>query len=129
MSKVIQFPRMNRVEKVSIIPRVFTNLFEAYKQKQHDIRKKKIQFLEQQAFQYFYDVQEVSVPKVKKNELDLPYFVQEIQAEKRRREIAQDNASRVMLQVIRDNRINECYSKRVKQLREIAKQTRMIQGK
>ena len=45
MSKVIQFPRMSRVEKVSIIPRVFTNLFEAYKQKQHDIRRKKIQFL------------------------------------------------------------------------------------
>lgn len=129
MSKVIQFPRMSRVEKVSIIPRVFTNLFEAYKQKQHDIRRKKIQFLEQQAFQYFYDVQEVSIPKAKQNEVDLPYFVQEIQAEKRRREIAQDNASRVMLQVIKENRINECYSKRVKQLKEIAKQTRMIQGK
>lgn len=129
MSKVIQFPRMSRVEKVSIIPRVFTNLFEAYKQKQHDIRRKKIQFLERQAFQYFYDVQEVSVPKVKQDEVDLPYFVQEIQAEKRRRDIAQDNASRVMLQVIKENRINECYSKRVKQLKEIAKQTRMIQGK
>lgn len=129
MSKVIEFPRTNRVEKVSFIPKVFTNLFEAYKQKQHDIRKKKIQFLEQQAFQYFYDLQELSVPKVKNNEVDLPYFVQEIQAEKKRREIAQNNASRVMLQVIRENRVNECYSKRVKQLKEIAKQTRIAQGK
>ena len=129
MSKVIEFPRTNRVEKVSFIPKVFTNLFEAYKQKQHDIRKKKIQFLEQQAFQYFYDLQELSVPKVKNNEVDLPYFVQEIQVEKKRREIAQNNASRVMLQVIRENRVNECYSKRVKQLKEIAKQTRIAQGK
>lgn len=129
MSKVIEFPRTNRVEKISFIPKVFTNLFEAYKQKQHDIRKKKIQFLEQQAFQYFYDLQELSVPKVKNNEVDLPYFVQEIQAEKKRREIAQNNASRVMLQVIRENRVNECYSKRVKQLKEIAKQTRIAQGK
>ena len=113
MARVYEFPqRVQAVQKVSIIPRVFTQLFEMYQKRQHDIRRKKIEFLHKQAFQYFYDIQ--VIPEQKSDSNDIPYFVLEEQRKRR----AYDQASKALLDVIKDCRIDECYTRRVKELRK-----------
>ena len=119
MAIILNFPQKDN-GKISLMPNVFIQLYEAYKQKQNEIRKKRILFLEQQAFQFFYDLE--PLPEIKKSKgVDIPEFIQLKQAEARRIQIAKNKASRAMLNVIADNRINECYTKRVKQLKKLHK--------
>ena len=129
MGSLLQFPSKYKNNKVSVIPNIFTILYQSYKKRQDDIKQRKIDFLEKQAFQYFYDIQEDIIVERNSDKVELPHFIQEQENEKRRRKIAQDNASRAMLQVIEDGRVNECYSMRIKQLKQIEKQARKIQGK
>lgn len=91
----------------------FNNILENYKRKQDDLMKKKIEFLYHQAYQYFYDIQETK----KLADIDLPYFVYD----EKRKKIAKEKATETMLEVIRENRVNQCYQKRVKELRRIQK--------
>ena len=112
MARVYEFPkRIEAVQKISVIPRVFTQLFEMYQKRQNDIRRKKIELPHKQAYQYFYDIQYRPEPAT--DSVDIPHFVYEEQRKRR----AYDEASKALLDVIRDCRVDECYSKRVKELR------------
>ena len=101
------------VQKVSILPSVFTKMLELYKERQDEIKRRKIIFLTQQAYQYYYDMQEGY--ERKPYGIDLPEFILHRQAEKNRRQFAEYNAAQVMLQVIADGRVDECYRKRIKE--------------
>ena len=103
------------VQKVSILPSVFTKMLELYKERQDEIKRRKIIFLTQQAYQYYYDMQEGY--ERKPYGIDLPEFILRKQAEKNRRQFAEYNAAQVMLQVIADGRVDECYRKRIKELK------------
>ena len=107
MARVYEFP-IKAVKKISVIPRVFTQLYEAYQKHQHDIRRKKIEFLHKQAYQYFYDIQYRPEPMT--DSIDIPHFVYEEQRRKR----AYDLASKALLDVIKDCRVDECYSRLLK---------------
>ena len=101
------------VQKVTILPSVFTKMLELYKERQDEIKRRKIIFLTQQAYQYYYDMQEGQ--ERKPYGIDLPEFILRKQAEKNRRQFAEYNAAQVMLQVIADGRVDECYRKRIKE--------------
>ena len=113
MARILVFPKSRESEqsKTIILPHVFTKLLELYKQHQDEIRNRKIDFLRQQAFQYYYD--ELGEPEIKTSGVDLPEFILRKQAEQ--------NAAQIMLQVIADNRVDECYRKRVKELKKLSK--------
>lgn len=121
MARILVFPKSRESEqsKTIILPHVFTKLLELYKQHQDEIRNRKIEFLRQQAFQYYYD--ELGMSEIKTSGIDLPEFILRQQAEQRRCEIASQNAAQIMLQVIADNRVDECYRKRVKELKKLSK--------
>lgn len=95
---------------INLKPIVFiSNLYENYKREQNDLMKHKINFLYRQAYRYFYDIQET----VKIQGVDLPSFIYEI----KRQKFAEEHAKKAMLEVIADKRVNECYSKRINQLK------------
>lgn len=121
MARILVFPKSRESEqnKTIILPHVFIKLLELYKQHQDEIRNRKIEFLRQQAFQYYYD--ELGEPEIKTSGVDLPEFILRKQAEQKRCEIANQNAAQIMLQVIADNRVDECYRKRVKELKKLSK--------
>lgn len=105
-----QFRRkVQPVKKVSVIPNLFSNLLKQYKAKQDELKKRKINFLTKEAYNYFYDLLEV--PQVA--DIDLPEFIYEEQ----RRKIAYQKASQALLDVIAEGRVNECYQKRMKELK------------
>lgn len=106
-------------QKVTILPSVFTKMLELYKERQDEIKRRKIIFLTQQAYQYYYDMQEGQ--ERKPYGIDLPEFILRRQAEQNRRQVAEYNAAQIMLQVIADNRVDECYRKRVKELKKLSK--------
>ena len=124
MGNIIQFQGQYKNNKILTIPNIFTSLYEKYKKRQDDITKKKIEFLQEQAFQYFYDIQENVAPINNEDKIEIPTFIQKIEIEKRRIKIARDNANRAVLEVVKNKKVNECYQKRIKQLKQMAKQTR-----
>ena len=71
--------------------------------------KHKINFLYNQVYRYFYDIQET----VKIQGVDLPAFIYEI----KRQKFAEEQAKKAMLEVIADKRVNECYSKRIRKIK------------
>lgn len=101
--------KVEPVQKVKLLPNLFSNLLKQYRQKQDEIRQKKINFLFNEAYQYFYDLLET--PKIA--DVDLPEFIYEEQ----RKRTAYEKASKALLDVISDGRLNKCYSKRIKELR------------
>lgn len=106
MSKVLKMPLKN----------YFHNLFEDYKRKQDELLKKKTEFLYQEAYRYFLDLYLMRVAK--EEIIDLPAFMYETG-----RVIcneAKANAERAMCAVIEANRINYCYSKRIKEIKKFA---------
>ncbi|MCM1266215.1 MAG: hypothetical protein NC200_08465 [Candidatus Gastranaerophilales bacterium] len=119
MARILRFPNKESESNISVMPNVFAKLLEMYQQKQNEIRQRKINFLCEQAFQYFYDIQ--PVPEIRPSGVDLPYFILESNAEKRRCEIAYNNACKAMLDVITNNKVDECYSKRIKELKKRVK--------
>lgn len=120
MARILKFPnKENKSSNISVMPNVFAKLLEMYQEKQNEIRQRKINFLCEQAFQYFYDIQ--PEPQIKPSEVDLPYFILEANAEKRRCEIAYNNACKAMLDIITNNKVDECYSIRIKELKKRSK--------
>lgn len=118
MARIIDFP-VKTIQKVSLLPSVFTNLLEMYKNRQDELKRKKINFLHQQAFQYFYDVLET--PAINAESVDLPNFIYDEQRKKR----AYDRASKALLDVIKNNSVDFCYSKRVKKLKKLGVRVRL----
>lgn len=108
----IQFKRIEttkKVQNVKLLPNLFTNLLKQYKAKQNELKQKKIDFLIKEAYRYFYDLLEI--PKLA--DVDLPEFLYEIQ----RRQLAYDYAYKALVDVIADGRLNECYTKRMKEIK------------
>lgn len=101
--------RVEPVQKVKLLPNLFSNLLKQYRQKQNEIRQRKINFLFDETYQYFYDLLET--PKVA--DVDLPEFIYEEQ----RKRVAWEKASKALLDVLADGRLNECYSRRMKELK------------
>lgn len=101
--------RVEPIQKVKLLPNLFSNLLKQYRQKQNEIRQRKINFLFNEAYQYFYDLLET--PKVA--DVDLPEFIYEEQ----RKRVAWEKASKALLDVLADGRLNECYSRRIKELK------------
>ncbi len=103
--KVLQFPLMNYIH----------HLFEEKKAEMDDIKRRKTEFLFAEAYCYYLDLYLTSTIAAKT--VDLPPFFYTTGAA-----ICQEaryNAESVMLEVIRDNRINQCYTKRVTELRKM----------
>ena len=107
----IQFRRrqVEPTKKIAMLPNLFSNLLKQYKAKQDELKQKKIDFLTKEAYRFFYDLLEV--PQVA--DVDLPEFIYEEQ----RRKIAYQKASQALIDVIADGRVNECYQKRMKELK------------
>lgn len=97
------------VKKIAMLPNLFSNLLKQYRAKQDELKQKKIDFLTKEAYRFFYDLLEV--PQVA--DVDLPEFIYEEQ----RRKIAYQKASQALIDVIADGRVNECYQKRMKELK------------
>jgi uncharacterized membrane-anchored protein YjiN (DUF445 family) len=114
MGKLLDFPK--KEQKVVLMPKVFARLYELYKQKQDEIKQQKIKFLERQAYEYFDTV--IPIPEVRIEEIDIPYFVKLQEAYKNRTEQIAEQVCRVMHSVVSDNRVDECYSKRIKELKK-----------
>ena len=108
LTQLKKMQHVNNCKKVSILPNLFSNLLKQYKEKQDEIKKKKINFLMQEAYRYFYDLLEF--PKL--SDVDLPEFIYEEQ----RKRIAYQKASKALIDVIAEGRLEKCYSARVKQL-------------
>lgn len=90
------------------------NVFEEVKKKQDEILRKKTIFLYREAYRYFLDLYLIKVANEKR--VDIPAFFYEqgiVTCEE-----AKYNAERVMLDVIKDGRVNQCYTKRIKELRK-----------
>lgn len=113
MSNVIKFP-VYRAEnqKISVLPKLFTKIYEMYQKRQDQIRQKKLAFLHKQAYQYYFELELAQRP-ITSDSVDIPYFIYEEQM----RKLAYDKASKALLDVIKDCRVNECYTARVKQLK------------
>lgn len=96
------------------LQRFIHNLYEETKRKQDDILRKKTNFLYREAYRYFLDLYLINVANERR--VDLPAFLYEqgvvICSE------AKHNAEKVMLEVIKDGRVNHCYTKRIKELRK-----------
>lgn len=113
MANVIKLPnaaaKVQKVSNVKVMPNVFTILLNLYKKKQDEIRAKKIKFLTEQAEEFYYSLLET--PKIA--DVDLPEFIYEEQ----RKKLAKEYASKAMLSVIIDNRVDKCYRERIKELK------------
>lgn len=96
------------------LQRFIHNVYEEVKKKQDEILRKKINFLFREAYRYYLDLYLIRIANERR--IDLPAFMYEqgmVTCEE-----ARYNAEKVMLDVIKDGRVNHCYSKRIKELRK-----------
>lgn len=107
----IQFRRkqVEPVKKITMLPNLFSNLLKQYKAKQDELKQKKIDFLTKEAYRYFYDLLEF--PKLA--DVDLPEFIYEQDRKTR----AYQLATKAMVDVIAEGRLNQCYAKRIEELK------------
>ena len=90
------------------------NLYEETKKRQDEILRKKTNFLYREAYRYYLDL--YLIRTANKKCIDIPAFYYEtgiVICEE-----ARHNAEKVMLEVIKDGRVNQCYTKRIKELRK-----------
>ena len=116
-ANVVKLPivatKVQKVSKVRVMPNIFTLLLNLYKKKQDEIRARKIKFLTEQAEEFYYSLLET--PEIA--DVDLPEFIYEEQ----RKRFAKELASKAMLSVIIDNRVDKCYAARIKELKRRGK--------
>ena len=105
MGKVVKMP----------LHRFFHQVFEEIKKKQDDIKRRKTEFLYQEAYRYFLDQYLMRITK--EQIVDLPPFMYE--TGRVICEEAQTKAEQAMLEVIQDNRINHCYTKRLREIKKL----------
>lgn len=112
MTKIIEFPsKVQKVKsKVSNMPNLFTVLLELYKKKQDEVKERKIKFLANEAYKFYYALLET--PRVA--DIDLPDFIYE----EERKKLAKEYASKAMLDVILEDRVDVCYRKRIKEIKQ-----------
>ena len=117
MANVVQLPntatKVQKVSNVRVVPNIFTMLLELYKREQDEIRAKKIKFLTEQAEEFYYSLLET--PEIA--DVDLPEFIYEEQ----RKRLAKELASKAMLSVIKDDRVDKCYAARIKEIKRRGK--------
>ena len=117
MANVVKLPiaatKVQKVSNIRVMPNIFTMLLKLYKKKQDEIRARKIKFLTGQAEEYYYSLLET--PEIA--DVDLPEFIYEEQ----RKRLAKELASKAMLNVIINNRVDKCYSERIKELKRRGK--------
>lgn len=102
---------MGELKKLPIVV-FFSNLYENYKRKQDELTKYKIEFLFNTAYKHFYNQYLFLHTKRISNNVDFhPHFYAE--------RCAKEAALEVILQVIKDGRINRCYQKRIKELKNM----------
>lgn len=87
-------------------------LYGKLKEQQRLKRKQKINFLYQQAYQYYYDLLETPHHVL---EVDFPPFIYEEQ----RKSTAVELAYKALLDVIADGRVEQCYKKRIGAIKAI----------
>lgn len=105
MGKVLKFPLMNYIH----------HILEEKKAEADDIMRRKIEFLTAEAYCHFLDLYLTRTLAAKI--VDLPPFYYTTGAA-----ICQEamyNAETVMLDVIRDKRVNQCYTKRINELKKM----------
>ena len=102
---------MGELKKLPVI--VFlSNLYENYKRKQDVLTKRKIEFLFDTAYKHFYDQYLILHTIRIGDDVDFhPHFYAARDAKAA--------AYEVILQVIKDGRINACYQKRIKVLKQM----------
>ena len=108
-SKVIRLSKRQEKQreerKVINMPNLFTNLFKAYKQRQDEIKQKKVNALYQAAYIYYFDYFQMKEMLKEKSEIEIPEFLTREQIKK----AAQERASEEVMKVINENRINQCF--------------------
>lgn len=105
MGIVLNFPLYN----------FFHQVFEEIKRKQDDIKRKKTEFLYREAYRFFLD--EYLMRIARERIVDLPDFMYETGRVICKE--AQYKAEKAMLDVIKQNRINQCYTKRVNEIKKL----------
>lgn len=106
MAEIIYFP--TKKQKVSFLPHVFGIILRKIRQRQRDIEQRKIDFLQNVAFQFFYD--EIGEIEVRTSGIDLPLFILQEKAKEKRHNLACSKASWAVLNILKENRLNECYT-------------------
>lgn len=99
-ANVLQLPALVYLKK----------LYNNYKSKQDELRQRKISFLFNQAYQNFYE--QYLIQHSLKDYVDLPAFVYA-------KRDATEKAIEVMLNVIKNGRVNQCYRARVEELKKM----------
>ncbi len=102
--KVLNFP----------LQKFIHNVFDEVKRKQDEITRKKTTFLYREAYKYFLDL--YLTKKSIEQKVDFPAFA--YLAGAATCDEAKILAEQAVLNIIKNNRINQCYTKRIKELRK-----------
>lgn len=113
MATILQLRRVTEPAQPTIKFPLFRRVFQIIQEKQNEIYNRKLKFLFKEAYYFFLDESDDIVI----GQVDIPYFIYEQQRRKR----AYDNAVQALLDVVRDERVDACYRKRVKQYKEEVK--------
>lgn len=105
---------MNKVIKMPL-HRFFHQVFENIKKNQDDIKRKKIEFLYKQAYRFFLDSYLMKI--VERGTVDFPPYMYE--TGKIICQEAQAKAEQAVLEVIRANKVNYCYTKRIREIKNL----------
>ena len=114
LSESVKEPKSEKERKVIVMPNLFTNLLRAYKQKQDELKQQKINALYKETFAYFFDLLYTQEILKELQGIEIPIFLKKEELKK----LAQEQASKEILKVINENRIDKCF----KQLRQYRKQ-------
>lgn len=87
----------------------------AIKKRQDDIKRKKTEFLFQEAYRFFLDIYLSNVVERKVDFPDFMYEAGEVICSQ-----AMHKAEEAILYVIKNDRIDHCYSARIKELKKMA---------
>lgn len=108
-SKVIRLSRVQEKtreeRKVINMPNLFTNLLRAYRQRQDELKQRKVNALYQAAYIYYFDYFQMKEMLRERSEIEIPEFLKTEQIKK----AAQERASEEVMKVIKENRINKCF--------------------
>lgn len=135
MAKIINFPKKHNANlnasslpfvgpqvaepALAFFPNVFKKLIEFQQKRKNEIRQKKINFLYNEAFQYFYDLQEAK-EIINPGEIGFLPFVWE----KQKRKQAEWEATHAILRLIAKDLIDISYSIRIKDIKNKKKAAR-----
>jgi len=97
--------------------RFFHQAYIEIKKKQDDIKRKKIEFLYQEAYHFFLDSYLMKIAE--KGAIDFPPYMYE--TGKIICQEAQNKAEQALLAVIEADKVNYCYTKRIRQIKNLLK--------